>query len=239
MQQNQTYQSRLRQRAFTLIELLVTIAIIGILVSMLLSALSTAKAKAQRTSCLNNLRQVNLLLTSYALDNEGRVPLGYRGGRKQWNTMVYSGTINEFVIFGRLYQANLLEQPRVLYCPAERAASQAYNTTENPWPPGTNGVNVQGGYASNPLVDWGSTNQPPWWPYLEKLSEEAILADTPGLPERIDTRHRTGANVLFGDGSAIWVDRGKFDAPLSLCTNISPACNPAQDELWKILTAQR
>jgi prepilin-type N-terminal cleavage/methylation domain-containing protein len=79
----------MRQKAgmgFTLPELLVVMAIVAILAALLVSAMSAARSKAKQTSCLNNLKQINLAVRMYADDFKEKVspPPGFDTSVESW-----------------------------------------------------------------------------------------------------------------------------------------------------------
>lgn len=101
--------------AFTLVELMITIAIIAVLVGLGVTASSRAMTMARQATCANNLRQLHLILSNYATENNGLMPAGKNNN--------VNGSLSSWMIVVQVYMGwdfPIANQKNAFLCPEAR-----------------------------------------------------------------------------------------------------------------------
>lgn len=183
-------------RAFTLVELLVVIAIIALLMSILMPALSRARAQAQTLVCQNNLRQLTIGLNLYSISNDNKA-LESQGGPDYWFTQIaaYLGDSE----YRNDPQKALEDGMAVIFCPSTKdpQAPMGYSegSASNSWRYHVDPYNAEGSYALNGWVGG--------WTFEQMDAYNTLPLELKGISFRDSVPGRADIPVFC---DATWVD---------------------------------
>jgi len=183
-----------RLRSFTLIELLIVISIIAIIMSILLPALNTARAKGRQITCLNTLKQVGILMNLYRDDFNGYVKTNHDFGL---STCALANMVYPY------YMPTWAQMRKNLRCPSDRSSSvdiTSYNSIfTSRITGGSDGWQVYTGQADNS----GTFTATYYYNKFDRLPGYALVSDMFFYSRAFHIKgHTLLVNRLMSDGSA-------------------------------------
>ncbi|MGH7981108.1 MAG: prepilin-type N-terminal cleavage/methylation domain-containing protein, partial [Limisphaerales bacterium] len=228
-------------RAFTVVELLVVMALVAVLAVFVLPAIAGVQNKGGRLDCANNLRQIGMDSMIFAGENNGWLPVctlgaqnaggktNYLGGPYYTQYLFTGPSVDSFVPTnapssagtfqneGYLYEAGLVGNGNIFYCPAEWGRADGANSYLPLLTSDLSG-NVRSSYFYNPRMAHptlqGGNNQRRYQTTSQLEPHRLFAVDSiipnqgngiePGAgvnPASIEHARDHGWNVLFTDGS--------------------------------------
>ncbi|MBO7147763.1 MAG: type II secretion system protein [Lentisphaeria bacterium] len=142
----------MKKHFYTLVELLTVIAVIAILAGLILPATALVRAKAKRTECSSNLRQVGVLGMQFSNDRNGQIVMyqaandynvrsknveNYARGEKEskFNDPANATTAITTGTNRRLWTTGLLRYAKydmsVFFCPSDERALNLFDASTN------------------------------------------------------------------------------------------------------------
>ena len=197
------------RQPFTLIELLVVVAVIAVLASLLLPALSKSRAKAKTISCASNQKQLGTAFALYYDENDDRLPFGFWRDSAGTFRLSYDDLLNPYL------GGNLTE--------AEKAAGSA---------PVTKGLKVLACPLDTYKRDLAprTYSMPRTSPSNSGVGKFVAGSDNPPAPVMIGHISESSSTLLIAEWAGILTSSGVYNNQQG--AQGSPLDSPQQQQLY-------